>query len=72
MGDLTLLGFGILVIVGIALVVVGAPRRSRPMWVPGAALHVAIAGAWVIGPIGLLLGALVLGFGLRGRARPSQ
>lgn len=72
MGDLILFGLGALALLGIALVVVGALRRSRSILVPGAALLVALAGAWVLGPIGLGLGALVLGFGIRERARKSQ
>ena len=55
-----------LAIVGLALVLLGAVRRAANLMVVGAAILLAIAGAWVLGPAGVLVGLLALGFLQRG------
>ena len=71
MGDVTGVGFGALALLGGVLVTVGLLRRSRRLVLLGAALLVALGGAWVFGPMGLWLGALVLCGSWLGRARGS-
>jgi hypothetical protein len=64
-------GFGVLALVGLALVGLGALRRSRLLVAVGAALLLALAGLWMLGLPGAALGAVALGPLLRGRAGGS-
>ena len=62
MGDVTVTAFGILALLGLVLVVVGAVRGTRIPLVAGAALLLALAGAWVVGLPGAALGLVALAF----------
>ena len=57
-GDVVGLVFGGLACVGLALVALGAARRARVPFLSGCAVLLALAGAWVLGPFGALLGAV--------------
>jgi len=75
MGDVILAGFIALAILAGVLLVVGVARRHRALTLAGWALLVALAGAWIIGPPGVVLGVLVLGLGFllrRCRSRTSS
>jgi len=74
MGDVVLTGFIAVAALGVVMVVIGVSRPSRALTLAGSALLAALAGAWVIGPAGVVLGVLVLGLGfaLRGRACRSR
>jgi hypothetical protein len=61
-GEVVVLGFSGLSVVALVLIVLGALRRSRPPILAGAALLFALAGAWIFGPPGALLGAVPLLF----------
>ena len=65
MGDVTQFGFAALALFGVGLLGVGAVRRRRKYVFLGAALLVALAGAWLFGLLGLGLGALLVGFAYR-------
>lgn len=65
MGNVVVLVFGGLACVGLALVAFGALRRARVPLLAGCALLLALAGAWLFGPPGALLGAFPLLFLLR-------
>lgn len=58
MGEILVLGFGGLSLVALALIAFGALRRSRPPLLAGCTILLALAGAWVFGPPGVLVGAL--------------
>lgn len=60
MGEPVVYGFLTLAAVGLLLLIAGAITRRRGLWACGAALWLALVGAWVIGPIGLLLGLPLL------------
>lgn len=62
MGEVTVVAYAALALVGISLVGVGAVRRSRGALVAGAALLMALLGAWTIGLPGLALGVIPLAF----------
>lgn len=62
MGDFTVVAFGVVTLVGLAMVGFGALRRVRPMLVVGAALLLAVTGAWTIGLVGAALGLVALPF----------
>ncbi len=66
MGEPVVVGFAVLAVVGIALVLVGAVRRAVNLMVVGSAILLAIAGAWMLGPVGALVGLLAFGFLRRG------
>jgi hypothetical protein len=57
--------FGGLACVGLALVAFGAVRRARAPLLAGCAFLLALAGSWMFGPPGALLGAFPLVFLLR-------
>lgn len=69
MGDLTLTWFGVLATAGLVLITVGAVRRQRSLTLLGVALLAALAGAWIVGPLGLCTGAVVLAFLWIGRGK---
>jgi hypothetical protein len=67
-GDIILPAFGLLALVALTLIGLGAYRRSRLMLVLGAALIFALVGMWVIGLPGAAFGLIPLAFW---RRRPS-
>lgn len=67
MGDVTVVAFGVLTLVGLALVGFGALRRARIPLVIGGALLLALAGTWMLGLPGAAVGVVALGFLKRGR-----
>ena len=60
MGDVTLIAFGGLAVVGVVLLGFGALRRARFVMMAGAALLLALGGAWLIGLSGVALGLVAL------------
>lgn len=62
MGEVTVVAYAALALVGISLVGVGAVRQSRGFLVAGAALLMALVGAWTIGLPGLAAGVVPLAF----------
>lgn len=60
MGEPVVFAFLALAALGLLLVLAGAVKRRRGLWASGGALWLALIGAWVIGPIGLLLGSPLL------------
>ncbi len=68
MGDVTVVVFGVLALVGLALAGFGALRRTRILLVLGGGLLLALAGAWAIGLPGAALGLLALAFSRRKRS----
>lgn len=68
MGDVTAVTFGGLGLAGLALVGFGALRGARIPLVVGGGLLLALAGAWVVGPSGAVLGVIPLAFVRRRRA----
>ena len=62
MGEVTLVAFGMVTIIGLGMLLVGALRRTRRWIVLGAAILLAVAGAWTIGLIGILAGVVALPF----------
>ena len=62
MGDVTLLAFGLITLVALTLIGVGAFRRSRVLIIVGATLLLALAGLWVLGLLGATGGLLPLVF----------
>ena len=67
-GDVTVVAFGVLTLVGLALVGFGALRRARILLVAGSGLLLALAGAWTIGLPGAAVGLVALGFLRRRRS----
>jgi hypothetical protein len=72
MGDVILAGFVALAILAGALLVIGVSRRNRALTLAGWALLAALAGAWIIGPAGVVLAVFVLGLGFLFRGRRSR
>ena len=68
MGDTTVVAFGALTVVGLALIAWGVLRRARIPTLSGAALLFVLGGAWVAGLPGAVVGVIPLAF-LR-RRRP--
>jgi len=66
-GDVTVVAFGILTLVGLVLVGFGALRRARIPLVIGGALLLALAGTWMFGLPGAAVGVVALGFLKSGR-----
>lgn len=62
MGEVTLVAFGAVTIIGLGMLLLGALRRARRWVVLGAAILLAVAGAWTIGLVGILAGVVVLPF----------
>jgi hypothetical protein len=60
MGEPVVFGFLALAALGLLLLIAGAITRRRGLWASGAALWLALIGAWMIGPIGLALGLPLL------------
>ena len=56
MGEVVVFGFGVVALLGIALVTAGVLKRSRRVTQSGIGLLAAVAGAWIFGPPGLVLG----------------
>jgi hypothetical protein len=67
MGEPVVAGFGVLLLIGIALVVLGTYRRAMKLVRVGLAILLAVAGAWTLGSLGGILGFLPLTFLRRGR-----
>ncbi len=70
MGDVTVVAFAALAVVGLALVGWGGLRGVRLPLMLGWGLLLALAGVWVVGPPGAALGAVPLAFARRRRAGP--
>ena len=68
MGDVVLGAFGVLAVIGIALIGVGALFRARVPMVLGAALLLGLAGAWVLGLPGTVFGVIPLAYLWRRRS----
>jgi len=66
MGEPVVVGFAVLAVVGLALVLLGAVRRANNLMAVGSAILLAIAGAWMLGPAGTMVGLLAFGFLRRG------
>lgn len=62
MGDVAIVAFGVLAVVGLALVGFGVHRRARIALVAGSGLLLSLAGAWMLGLLGAMLGVIALGF----------
>jgi hypothetical protein len=62
MGFPVLVGYGILLLIGVLLLGAGAFRRSRNLLVAGAAILLAHGGLWIIGFTGMLIGLLPVVF----------
>jgi hypothetical protein len=60
MGEPVVFAFLTLAALGLLLVLGGAVKQRRGLWASGGALWLALIGAWVIGPIGLMLGLPLL------------
>lgn len=69
MGDVTVVVFGVLTLLGLALLGAGVVRRARFLLVAGGGLLLALAGAWVLGFPGVVLGVLAFAFLWRKRRR---
>ena len=69
MGDVTLLAFGLLALVGLLLVGFGTTRRSRLLLVLGGALLLALVGAWIVGPPAAAIGLVPFAFLRRRRGK---
>jgi hypothetical protein len=67
-GDVTVAAFGVMASLGLVLVGIGAVRRARLPLVVGGGLLLALAGAWVIGLLGVALGLVALAFWRRRRS----
>ena len=67
MGDVTVVAFGLVALIGLALVGFGALRRLRTLMILGTALLLGLAGAWALGLPGGALGLIALAFLRRGR-----
>jgi hypothetical protein len=61
-GDVIATAFGVLALLGLALVGVGAARGARLPLVAGTGLLLALAAAWVVGLPGAALGLVALAF----------
>lgn len=72
MGDVTVVAFAALAVVGLALVGWGGLRGARLPLMLGGGLLLALAGAWVVGLPGAALGAVPLAFARRRRAGPVK
>ena len=71
MGEPVVFAFLALAVLGLLLVLAGAVKRRRGLWTSGGALWLVLIGAWVIGPIGVLLGLPLLLLAIwPGRRRP--
>jgi hypothetical protein len=70
-GDVTVVAFGIVALIGLALVGFGALRRVRTLVIAGAALLLGLAGSWVLGLPGGVLGLVPLAFLRRGHQDAS-
>lgn len=68
MGDVTVVAFGVLTLVGLALVGFGALRRTRILLAAGSGLLLALAGAWTLGLPGAAVGMVALVFLRRRRS----
>ncbi|MGH7461267.1 MAG: hypothetical protein ACREMA_09600, partial [Longimicrobiales bacterium] len=62
MGELVNVLYGVLAVIGIALIGIGALRQHRALVVLGSALLLAGTGAWMFGLLGGALGVLALVF----------
>ena len=71
MGDVTVALFGLLALLGLALIGFGSIRRARTPIVAGAALLISLAGASIVGLPGAALGLIALAFLRRGRSSAS-
>lgn len=71
MGDVTVVAFGVLTLLGLVLVGFGALRRTRIPLVIGGALLLSLAGTWMLGLVGAAVGLIALGFLRRGRLDDS-
>jgi len=61
MGEVTLIWFALFALLAVALVVGGAVLRLNWLVAVGACLLVSLAGAWVVGPLGIGAGLVVGG-----------
>jgi hypothetical protein len=61
-GKVTVALFGLLALLGLALVGFGSFQRARNSIVAGGALLISVAGAWMVGLPGAALGLIVLAF----------
>lgn len=71
MGDLVVIAFAVLGVAALTLLGLGSARRSRTLTVAGAALLIALAGAWIFGPLGAAVGLVALTLLRRPRTEPS-
>jgi hypothetical protein len=62
MGEVVVFAYGVAALAGLALLGVGAFRRSRTVMVAGGAILLALAGAWTLGLPGAAAGVIALGF----------
>jgi hypothetical protein len=67
-GDVTVVAFSVLTLVGLALVGFGALRRTRILLAAGSGLLLALAGAWTLGLPGAAAGIVALVFLRRRRS----
>lgn len=71
MGQITVTLFAGLALIALALIAIGAFRRMRAPAVLGVALLLSLAGAWMLGFLGILAGVFVLPLA-RTRSAQSQ
>lgn len=69
MGEPVVFGFLALAALGLLLLIAGAITRRRGLWASGSTLGLALVGAWVLAPIGLVLALPLLGWALWPRRR---
>ena len=62
MGEQVLAAYGIAALLGVILIVTGALRKNRLSFLAGVAMLLALVGAWVVGPVGVVLAAAVIPF----------
>ena len=58
MGEVTVVLLAALAVAGSLLVVLGIYARARPPMAVGIGILVAVAGAWVVGLLGIILGVV--------------
>jgi hypothetical protein len=70
-GDVIVVAYGVLALVGLALLGVGVLRRARFLLVVGSGLLLALVGAWIVGLPGAAACVLALAFLWRKRPDAS-
>ena len=64
MGEVIIAAYGLLTLVGVALLAIAAVRGNRGLGILGVAVLVTLAGMWVVGGLGLAAGLVVVLIGM--------